>query len=194
MIGSTASAAVTYPYLAAVLTILYFDQRVRKEGFDLQLQAEGFGVERDPDAPLPAPLIGDELYTPEQRAARAVLAAAAGLDAAAGRAGAVAVGVLERVVGARRPTRRRAVWGSGRPPRRRRRAHGDPLRTGPDAHADGPARRRGRDEPETRRRPIPRGRAKPPAKDEDEKDDDDKPDRGRADWLPPEAPRGPGGL
>ena len=60
---------ITYPYLAAVLTILYFDQRVRKEGFDLQLLAEGFGVERDPDAPLPAPLIGDELYTPEQRAA-----------------------------------------------------------------------------------------------------------------------------
>ena len=63
------SGAITYPYLAAVLTILYFDQRVRKEGFDLQLLAEGFGVERDPDAPLPAPLIGDELYTPEQRAA-----------------------------------------------------------------------------------------------------------------------------
>ena len=57
-----------HPYLAAVLTILYFDQRVRKEGFDLQLQAEGFGIARDPDAPMPEPLIGDELYTPEQRA------------------------------------------------------------------------------------------------------------------------------
>lgn len=69
VIGSTVSSAITYPYLAAVLTILYFDQRVRKEGFDLQLLAEGIGAERDPDAPLPAPLVGDDLYTPEQRAA-----------------------------------------------------------------------------------------------------------------------------
>ena len=68
-VGSIVSSAITYPFLAAVLTILYFDQRVRKEGFDLQLQAEGFGITRDPDAPLPAPLIGDEVYTPEQRAA-----------------------------------------------------------------------------------------------------------------------------
>jgi hypothetical protein len=34
---------------------VYFDLRVRKEGLDLQLIAEGTGVERDPDAPLPAP-------------------------------------------------------------------------------------------------------------------------------------------
>ena len=84
VVGSTLSSAITYPYLAAVLTILYFDQRVRKEGFDLQLLAEGLGGERDPDAPLPAPLIGDDLYTPEQRAAAPLLAAAAGLVAAAG--------------------------------------------------------------------------------------------------------------
>ena len=69
VVGSTLSSAISYPYLAAVLTILYFDQRVRKEGFDLQLLADGLGAERDPDAPLPAPLIGDEKYTPEQRAA-----------------------------------------------------------------------------------------------------------------------------
>jgi hypothetical protein len=35
-----------------------------------------------------------------------------------------------------------------------------------------------------------------PPRPADEKDEDDKPkpDSGRADWLPPEAPRGPGGL
>jgi hypothetical protein len=54
-IGLTLSGVIIYPYYAAVLTILYFDQRVRKEGFDLQLLAEGLGEPRDPDAPLPAP-------------------------------------------------------------------------------------------------------------------------------------------
>jgi hypothetical protein len=68
VIGATVSNAITTPYLAAVLTILYFDMRVRKEGFDLQLLTEDLGQPHDPDAPLPAPLIGDEL-TPEQRAA-----------------------------------------------------------------------------------------------------------------------------
>jgi hypothetical protein len=57
VVGSILSSGLTYPYLAAVLTILYFDQRVRKEGFDVQLLAEGLGVERDPNAPLPAPLV-----------------------------------------------------------------------------------------------------------------------------------------
>src|SRR4051794_10666941 len=55
VVGSMIGTAVGYPYMAAVLTILYFDQRVRKEGFDIQLLADGLGVERDPDAPLPAP-------------------------------------------------------------------------------------------------------------------------------------------
>jgi hypothetical protein len=55
VVGSMVGTAVGYPYMAAVLTILYFDQRVRKEGFDIQLLADGLGVERDPDAPLPAP-------------------------------------------------------------------------------------------------------------------------------------------
>jgi hypothetical protein len=68
VIGSTISNAVTTPYLAAVLTILYFDMRVRKEGFDLQLMAEGLGQPHDPDAPLPAPLLGED-FTPEQKAA-----------------------------------------------------------------------------------------------------------------------------
>lgn len=40
VIGGTLSQVITTPYLAAVITLLYFDQRVRKEAFDLQLLAE----------------------------------------------------------------------------------------------------------------------------------------------------------
>jgi hypothetical protein len=67
VVGGTLGAAITTPYTAAVVTLVYFDLRVRKEGLDLQLIAEGAGVERDPDAPLPAPLT-EEQYTPEERA------------------------------------------------------------------------------------------------------------------------------
>jgi hypothetical protein len=42
-IASVAASAVTTPIFASVLTVLYFDQRVRKEGFDLQLLASGIG-------------------------------------------------------------------------------------------------------------------------------------------------------
>ena len=38
-----AVAVVTLPISAAVLTVLYFDLRVRKEGFDLQHLARGVG-------------------------------------------------------------------------------------------------------------------------------------------------------
>ena len=67
VVGGTVGSVLTTPYSAAVVALLYFDLRVRKEGLDLQLIAEGAGVERDPDAPLPAPLVADE-YTPEERA------------------------------------------------------------------------------------------------------------------------------
>jgi Membrane domain of glycerophosphoryl diester phosphodiesterase len=39
------------PILASVLSVLYFDQRVRKEGFDLQLLAHGLGEEGRPPVP-----------------------------------------------------------------------------------------------------------------------------------------------
>jgi len=42
-IANTLSAVVTLPISAAVLTVLYFDLRVRKEGYDLQLLARGVG-------------------------------------------------------------------------------------------------------------------------------------------------------
>jgi hypothetical protein len=42
-IVNTVSSLITLPLFAAVLTVLYFDLRVRKEGFDLQLLARGVG-------------------------------------------------------------------------------------------------------------------------------------------------------
>jgi len=56
VVGTTVGNMLTYPYSAAVVAILYFDQRVRKEGFDVQMLAEGLGQSFDPDAPIPAPL------------------------------------------------------------------------------------------------------------------------------------------
>jgi hypothetical protein len=67
VVGGTVGSVLTTPYSAAVVALLYFDLRVRKEGLDLQLIAEGADVRRDPDAPLPPPLVADE-YTPEERA------------------------------------------------------------------------------------------------------------------------------
>lgn len=56
VVGTTLANVITYPYSAAIVAILYFDQRVRKEGFDVQMLAAGLGREFDPDAPIPAPL------------------------------------------------------------------------------------------------------------------------------------------
>src|SRR5918999_1390317 len=67
VVGGTLGSMLTTPYSAAVVALLYFDLRVRKEGLDLQLIAEGADVRRDPDAPLPGPLVADE-FTPEERA------------------------------------------------------------------------------------------------------------------------------
>ena len=41
---SVASSVITTPFMAAVLVLIYFDLRVRKEGFDLQLLSQGVGV------------------------------------------------------------------------------------------------------------------------------------------------------
>jgi len=49
-IAGVGASAITTPIFAALLTVLYFDQRVRKEGFDLQLLADGIG-ERAPVTP-----------------------------------------------------------------------------------------------------------------------------------------------
>jgi glycerophosphoryl diester phosphodiesterase family protein len=44
-VSATAAALVTTPFSAAYHTVLYFDLRVRKEAFDLQLLAQSLGVE-----------------------------------------------------------------------------------------------------------------------------------------------------
>jgi Membrane domain of glycerophosphoryl diester phosphodiesterase len=53
-ITSALSQAIAYilalPFLAAVLTVVYFDRRVRKEGFDIALLTQTIGL-----APAPAP-------------------------------------------------------------------------------------------------------------------------------------------
>jgi Membrane domain of glycerophosphoryl diester phosphodiesterase len=56
--------ALTYPLWAAVTTVLYYDLRVRNEGFDLQLLAQGMGADASrfesaperPVAPPPEPV------------------------------------------------------------------------------------------------------------------------------------------
>jgi hypothetical protein len=53
--------ALTYPLFAAILTVIYYDLRVRNEGFDLQLLARGVGADESrfaaaperPAAPVP---------------------------------------------------------------------------------------------------------------------------------------------
>ena len=52
--------ALTYPLWSAVTTVLYYDLRVRNEGFDLQLLAQGMGAdmsrfEAAPERPAPPP-------------------------------------------------------------------------------------------------------------------------------------------
>jgi hypothetical protein len=126
VVGGTASQMITVPYLAAVITLLYFDMRVRKEAFDLQLLADGLGQERDPDAPLPAPRAGADVPMSAPR---------------------------------------REWWR-------------DPVPAGPGTYGSG------FEAPSSEERP-------PAAHDQDKSPERD---RERADWLPPEAPRGPGGL
>jgi len=51
-VGTIVGNVITIPLQAAVLTILYFDLRVRKEGFDLALLSHGVGdPERSEEAP-----------------------------------------------------------------------------------------------------------------------------------------------
>jgi hypothetical protein len=54
VVAGTISSMITTPFVAAFVTVLYFDLRVRKEGFDLQLLAERIGVD-PPAGGLPAP-------------------------------------------------------------------------------------------------------------------------------------------
>jgi hypothetical protein len=64
IVAGTLSKLVTTPFVAAFVTVLYFDLRVRKEAFDLQLLAEGIGVDPGEVAASPAaqapPAAGEE--------------------------------------------------------------------------------------------------------------------------------------
>ena len=137
VIGTTIAGVILYPYYSALLTIMYFDQRVRKEGFDLQLLAEGVGVEHDPDAPLPAPYVGGPSHAgsaPPRRTGRRRR--------------------LRRVAAARaEPWSSPGGWSAPAPAE-------DALRRAPTEDEGVSLKKKGN----------------------------------RADWLPPEAPRGPGGL
>jgi hypothetical protein len=66
-VSGTLGSMVSTPFTAAFVTVLYFDLRVRKEGFDLQLLAERIGLTAPPEggyrpapgaAPPPRP-VGD---------------------------------------------------------------------------------------------------------------------------------------
>jgi len=48
-LGNTVATALTTPFSAAFVAVLYFDLRVRKEGFDLQLFAERIGLAPRPE-------------------------------------------------------------------------------------------------------------------------------------------------
>jgi hypothetical protein len=52
-IVNTLSSLITLPLMASVLTVMYFDLRVRKEGFDLQLLARGVGQDESAYATSP---------------------------------------------------------------------------------------------------------------------------------------------
>ena len=66
---------LTYPLWASVLTVIYYDLRVRNEGFDLQLLAQGVGADASrfessperPEAP-PPPSQGGGFRPPEEPA------------------------------------------------------------------------------------------------------------------------------
>jgi hypothetical protein len=65
-VGDTLASTLTTPFSAAVAIVVYFDLRVRKEAFDLQLLAEQLGVEPPegaaamPMAPLAEPPPGEQ--------------------------------------------------------------------------------------------------------------------------------------
>lgn len=71
VLGSTAGAVVTTPFAAAVIMVVYFDLRVRKEGFDLELLARQVGIEPSavdrsfvPPPPPPPPAGGQPPFWP----------------------------------------------------------------------------------------------------------------------------------
>ncbi|HYU39847.1 MAG TPA: hypothetical protein VEM59_08425 [Acidimicrobiia bacterium] len=54
-IFGAAASVLTIPFVAAVVAVIYFDLRVRKEGFDLQLMAQRIGAPAGAVTPAPMP-------------------------------------------------------------------------------------------------------------------------------------------
>jgi hypothetical protein len=54
-VASVVSAVVTTPFLATIFILLYFDLRVRKEGFDLELLTQAVGLPGPESQPAPPP-------------------------------------------------------------------------------------------------------------------------------------------
>jgi hypothetical protein len=61
---NTLSSLITLPLFAAVLTIIYYDLRVRKEGFDLHVLASGVGSESSPENVAASSGLGYEPSSP----------------------------------------------------------------------------------------------------------------------------------
>jgi hypothetical protein len=146
VVGGTLTSMVTMPFTAAVLTLLYFDQRVRKEAFDRRVLAEGLGAPRDATVEPPA-----------------------------------------AVPPSRQPPASRDWWR-------------DPAPAGPEVGGFSPPRADDAGESDAAGGSLPGGSPEaaagsapdspPPSEEQPRRGRD----RGRADWLPPEAPRGPGGV
>lgn len=67
--------ALTYPLWAAVVSVVYYDLRVRNEGFDLQLLARGVGAdparfESAPERPIAPPPDTDGGFAPPEGSSR----------------------------------------------------------------------------------------------------------------------------
>lgn len=69
-VAATIGSVIVTPFQAAVITIAYFDLRVRKEGFDLELLAERLGGPAPEQAPYAAnlPAYGQQEWAPPQAA------------------------------------------------------------------------------------------------------------------------------
>ncbi|CAA9502439.1 MAG: hypothetical protein AVDCRST_MAG67-2043, partial [uncultured Solirubrobacteraceae bacterium] len=68
-IAGIVGLAVSTPFQAALLTVVYFDLRVRKEGFDLELLAHEIGAAVQPGAGGPAPAAAAAAVLPPVEAA-----------------------------------------------------------------------------------------------------------------------------
>lgn len=71
--------ALTKPIYGIALTVFYFDQRIRKEGFDIEWMMQQAGMLVPPPAPVPAPVVPSPSLVPEspEFSAPALAAAAA---------------------------------------------------------------------------------------------------------------------